>query len=180
MSPPMKQLLQKNKATLTCYCKPLTGKLRLNRVYQTFKNLSKTMKKLLFALLGILLVAATAQSQDDGAKLAKSAGKALAAYNQDPSGNGAKLTEAMNKIDQALQTPEAQGLASAWIVKGDVYSTRLQNDLAMQSLNPKAKLSGDNDALEAFTAYKTAYEKPEIKKYEKSKQLMALWQPCRN
>lgn len=125
------------------------------------------MKKVLFALMGILLTVGVAQAQDDGPKLAKSAGKALAAYNQDPAGNGAKLVEAKTKIDQALQTPEAQALASAWNIKGDVYSTRLQNELALQSINPAAKLSGDNDALEAINAYKTAMNIPEAKKYEK-------------
>lgn len=125
------------------------------------------MKKVLFALLGILLTAGAAKAQEDGVKLAKSAGKALAAYVQDPSGNGSKLAEAKTKIDQAIQTPEAQALASAWLIKGDVYSTRLQNEMAMQSINPNAKLSGDNDGLEAFNAYKTAYEKPDAKKFEK-------------
>ncbi len=125
------------------------------------------MKKVLFALLGILLTVGTAKAQDDGPKLAKSAGKALAAYNQDPAGNGSKLTEAKTKIDQALLTPEAQALTSAWLIKGDIYSTRVKNELAMQGLNPNAKLTGDNDALEAFNAYKMAFEKPEAKKYEK-------------
>ncbi|MFN0175155.1 MAG: tetratricopeptide repeat protein [Saprospiraceae bacterium] len=125
------------------------------------------MKKVLFSLLGILLFIGTTQAQDDAVKLSKSAGKALAAYNQDPAGNGSKLVEAKTKIDQALQTAEAQALASAWIIKGDVYSTRIQNEMAMQQVNPNAKLTGDNDALDAFNAYKTAYEKPEAKKYEK-------------
>jgi hypothetical protein len=93
------------------------------------------MKKVLFALASILLTVGIAQAQEDGPKLAKSAGKALAAYNQDPAGNGAKLTEAATKIEQALQTSEAQALASAWIIKGDIYSTRLQNELMMQSVN---------------------------------------------
>ncbi|MBC7776580.1 MAG: hypothetical protein H7246_14190 [Phycisphaerae bacterium] len=137
------------------------------------------MKKVLFALLGILLSVGTAQAQDDGAKLAKSAGKALAAYNQDPAGNSSKIAEAKTKIDQAMQTPEAQALASAWIIKGDVYSTRIQNELAMQTVNPNAKLTGDNDALESFNAYKMALEKPEIKKYEKEQAIdgIVLVQP---
>lgn len=125
------------------------------------------MKKVLFALLGILLTAGVAQSQEDPAKLAKSAGKALAAYNQDPAGNSSKLIEAKTKIEQALQAPEVQALASAWIIKGDVFSTRLQNEQALQMVNPNAKLSGDNDALEAINAYKMAYENPTAKKYEK-------------
>lgn len=126
------------------------------------------MKKFLFALVAILCTIGTAQSQDDGPKLAKSAGKALAAYNQDPSSNNAKLAEAKNKIDKALETPEAQALASAWLIKGDVYSTRLMNELAMQGLNPNAKLSGDNDALDAYNAFKKAYDIPEAKKFEKN------------
>ncbi|MBL7810300.1 MAG: hypothetical protein JNN28_20930, partial [Saprospiraceae bacterium] len=119
------------------------------------------------------------QAQEDGPKLAKSAGKALAAYNQDPSGNGSKLTEAKTKIEQALQTPEAQALASAWLIKGDVYSTRLQNELMLQNVNPNAKLSGDNDALEAIYAYKTALEIPTAKKYEKEQAIdgIVLMQP---
>lgn len=124
------------------------------------------MKKVLFALLGILLTAG-AYAQEDGTKLAKSAGKAYTAYNQDPAGNRSKLEEAMTKIDQALQTPEAKTQASSWLLKGDVYNSRLQNDLALQQVNPTAKLTGDNDALEAFIGYKNALAIPEIKKYEK-------------
>ncbi len=132
------------------------------------------MKKVLFALLGILLIIGTAQAQDDSAKLAKSAGKALAAYNQDPSGNGSKLLEAKTKIDQALLAPDQQALASAWLIKGDVYSTRIQNEMALQAINPNAKLSGDNDALDAINAYKMAYEKPDAKKYEKQQAIDGL------
>lgn len=137
------------------------------------------MKKVLFALAGFLLTVGMVQAQEDGPKLAKSAGKALAAYNQDPSGNGSKLTEAKTKIEQALQTPEAQALASAWLIKGDVYSTRLQNELMLQNVNPNAKLSGDNDALEAIYAYKTALEIPTAKKYEKEQAIdgIVLMQP---
>ncbi|HAD14091.1 MAG TPA: hypothetical protein DCF33_16835 [Saprospirales bacterium] len=137
------------------------------------------MKKVLFTLASILLTVGIAQAQEDGPKLAKSAGKALAAYNQDPAGNGAKLTEAATKIEQALQTSEAQALASAWIIKGDIYSTRLQNELMMQSVNPNAKLSGDNDALESIYAYKKALEVPTVKKFEKEQAIdgIALMQP---
>lgn len=137
------------------------------------------MKKVLFALAGFLLAVGVAQAQEDGPKLAKSAGKALAAYNQDPAGNGSKLNEAVTKIEQALQTPEAQAQASAWLVKGDVYSTRLQNEMAMKSINPTAKLSGDNDALVAIYAYKSALEIPTAKKYEKEQAVdgIAAMQP---
>ncbi|MFN0216264.1 MAG: tetratricopeptide repeat protein [Saprospiraceae bacterium] len=137
------------------------------------------MKKILFALLCFFFAVGTGLAQEDAVKLSKSAGKALAAYNQDPAGNSSKLAEAKAKIDEALQAPEVQMLASAWLIKGDIYSTRIQNELARQSLDPNATLSADNDALEAFNAYKMAYEKPDVKKYEKGQALdgITLVQP---
>jgi tetratricopeptide (TPR) repeat protein len=124
------------------------------------------MKKVLFSLLALLLAIGYASAQEDGLKLAKNAGKALTSYNIDPSGNAAKLGEAKEKIEQALKTPEAQALGSAWMTKGDVYNTLLQKDLARRMIDPKAPLTGDNDALTAFDAFKKAYELS-VKKYEK-------------
>ena len=126
------------------------------------------MKKVLFSLLGLVMFAHFAAAQDDGGKLAKQAGKALTSYNIDPTQNADKLTEARQKIDQAMQTTEAQGMVSAWITRGDIYSTILQRDMAKKMIDPKAQLSGDNDALVAFEAYKAAYDNPNAKKYEKS------------
>jgi len=126
------------------------------------------MKKMLFALAGFLFITLAAQAQEDGAKLAKQAGKALATYNIDPASNAAKLDEAKQKIEQALQLADAQALASAWVTKGDIYSTLLLKDMARRMIDPNAPLTGDNDALVAFDAYKKAYENPAAKKYEKS------------
>ena len=114
------------------------------------------MKKVLFPLVGFLLLAGFAQAQEDGGKLAKQAGKALSAYNIDPTSNAAKLDEAKQKIDEALKLPDAQALASAWLTKGDVYSTLLMKDMAKRMLpgNEKSPLTGDNDALESFEVYK--------------------------
>lgn len=126
------------------------------------------MKKMLFALAGLFVAVHFAAAQDDGPKLAKQAGKALTAYNIDPASNAAKLDEAKQKIDQALQTPEAQAIASAWITKGDIYNTMLQKDMAKRMIDPKAPMTGDNDAFVAFEAYKKGYENPTAKKYEKS------------
>ena len=131
------------------------------------------MKKFLFALVGFMLVVGSAQAQEDGAKLAKSAGKALASYNIDRAGNGPKLDEAKQKINDALKTPEAQAMASAWISKGDIYSTIVERDMALRQINATSPLSGDNDALEAFNAYQKGYEMAE-KKYEKSDALKGM------
>lgn len=131
------------------------------------------MKKVLFALLGLLFITFAATAQEDGAKLAKQAGKALTSYNIDPAGNSGKLDEARQKIDAALQLADAQALASAWISKGDIYNTALQRDMAKRQFDPNAKLTGDNDALDAFNAYAKALE-ISTKKYEKSDALKGI------
>ncbi|MCY7329219.1 MAG: hypothetical protein LH618_11765, partial [Saprospiraceae bacterium] len=131
------------------------------------------MKKFLLALVGFMFVAGLAQAQEDGAKLAKSAGKALTSYNIDRANNAAKLNEAKQKISEALKTPEAQAIASAWITKGDIYSTVVERDMALRQIKPESPLTGDNDALEAFDAYQKGYELAD-KKYEKSDALKGI------
>lgn len=132
------------------------------------------MKKTLAALVAFSLSFHLASAQDDPAKLAKSAGKALTSYNIDPANNGAKLEEARTKIEEALKSPEIQATASAWLTKGDVYNTMLQNDLSKQLVNKDAPLTGDNNALEAFTAYKSAINAADIKKYQKGDALKGI------
>ena len=114
------------------------------------------MKKVLLSLLTLLFAVGFSAAQEDGAKLAKSAGKALTSYNIDPVGNSAKLAEAKDKIEKALALPDGQIIASAWLTKGDVYNTLLQKDMARRMIDAKAPLTGDNDALAAFDAYKKA------------------------
>jgi tetratricopeptide (TPR) repeat protein len=126
------------------------------------------MKKQPIALLMLLLFQCmVASAQEDGAKIAKSAGKALATYNMDRANNKEKLADAKAKIDAAMVTPEAQALPAAWLTRGDVYYTLLESDMAYRMINPKAPLSGDNDALESYIAYQKAYELA-IKKYDKT------------
>ncbi|MCC6281858.1 MAG: hypothetical protein IT262_14740 [Saprospiraceae bacterium] len=133
------------------------------------------MKKFLFALSGLFLVTLAAQAQEDPAKLAKQAGKALASYNMAPATSKDKLVDAIQKIDLAMQSPEASTLpASAWLTRGDIYNRRLDSDLTARVLNPQAPFTGDNDALVAFEAYKKAYEYPEAKKYEKADALKGI------
>jgi tetratricopeptide (TPR) repeat protein len=116
------------------------------------------MKKTILVLAGALAMSLTAFAQEDGVKMAKSAGKSFTTYNMSPTENGAKLQEAKQKIDQALQTAEAQALPSAWITQGDIYSTIVQAEVTRRSFDPNVKLSGDNDALVAYNAYKKAYD----------------------
>ena len=125
------------------------------------------MKKTLFALSGFLFITLVALAQEDGSNLAKQAGEALTSYHIDPTANAAKLDEAKQKIDQALQLADAQAVAPAWITKGDIYNSLLQRDMAKRLIpgNEKAPLSGDNDALVAFDGYKKGFETPTAKKH---------------
>jgi tetratricopeptide (TPR) repeat protein len=132
------------------------------------------MKKSLLALVAFSLSFHLATAQDDPAKLAKSAGKALTSYNIDPANNGAKLEEARTKIDEALKSPEIQATANAWLTKGDIYNTMLQNDLSKQMIDKNAPITGDNNALVAFEAYKMALNAADIKKYQKGDALKGI------
>lgn len=132
------------------------------------------MKKTLAALVAFSLSFTLATAQDDPAKLAKAAGKALTSYNIDPANNGAKLEEAKSKIEEALKSPEIQATASAWLTKGDVYNTLLQNDLIKQTVDKTHAISGDNNALEAFEAYKMAMNAADVKKYQKGDALKGI------
>lgn len=124
------------------------------------------MKKTL-SFFAVLLISTTCIfAQEDGAKLAKSASKALTSYFIDPQGNSAKLDEAKMKIDQAIQTPDGQALASAWITRGNVYNALTQNDMKLRLINPKAAMPSENLALIAYEAFQKGYDLAQ-KKYEK-------------
>lgn len=125
------------------------------------------MKKNIAIVLALVLGAAALQGQDDPVKLSKQAARALTSYNMDPGGNAAKLEEAKEKIDRALQAAEVQSMVSAWQTRGEIYSTIVQREMMLRSLNPATPLSGDNDALEAFQSFKNAYEMA-TKKFEKA------------
>jgi hypothetical protein len=125
------------------------------------------MKKSLLSLSIFLFLGFFVQAQEEGAKLAKSAGKALTSFNIDPVGNAEKLKDAKEKIDKAMAITDAQLICSAWQTQGDIYTSILRKELAMRNINPKAPLSGDNDALVAFNAYEKALSLA-VKKYEKA------------
>ena len=86
------------------------------------------MSKTLLAFTVVWFAAQLSLAQDNGATIAKNADAALSSYNLDPLNNSAKLSEAMTLIEQALKTPEGQASLSAWLIRGNVYNSRLQSD----------------------------------------------------
>lgn len=125
------------------------------------------MKKLIIGLLSIILITGTSQAQDAKAlqKAAKKAlGKAtraLGAYNLDPTNNKAKLSEAKDAVDSALENTEGAKISKAWQTKGEIYNEIATQIVAVKQLGvgsldelPKV----ENPGLEAFKAFQKAVE----------------------
>ena len=117
------------------------------------------MKKLILGLMAILLI--TAAYAQDGKKALREANKAFGAYNLDPTGNKAKLTEAVEQINLALEDPEIAKDPSAWASKGEIYNEIANQIVAVRQLGmgsldelPKVK----HPAQEAAEAYIKSYE----------------------
>lgn len=122
------------------------------------------MKKLILGLLAMLLI--TAAYAQDGKKALREANKAFGAYNLDPTGNKAKLKEAVEQIDLALQDPEIAKDPSAWASKGEIYNEVANQivavrQLGMGSLDELPKIA--HPAHEAAEAYLKSYELAEKK-----------------
>lgn len=133
----------------------------------------KTMKKTVLFLFCAFFSLAQIHAQDEGSKLAKKAAKDLVAYNIDPAGNKAKLTEARQKIDDAMKMADAQALGTAWITQGNIYSTLAQQAVAQRVVNATAPLPTENLALTAFQGFKKGFQLSE-KKYDKKDALTGI------
>lgn len=113
------------------------------------------MPNLRWIAMALLLVASAAPAQQGGAELLRQADQALAGYSADRGANAAKLLEARQAIDRAVQLAEVQALARAWFIRGDIYNETFQADMVRRQApgQAKAPLRGDNDALVAFESY---------------------------
>jgi tetratricopeptide (TPR) repeat protein len=103
------------------------------------------------------------QAQEEGAKLAKKAGKDLVSFHIDPQGNKSKLTDARTKIDEAVKMADAQALVSTWITRGEIYNTLTQQAMLPRILNKTAPLPTENLAIEAYKAFSKAFGMAEKK-----------------
>ena len=92
------------------------------------------MKKLLLSLLALFFITSIAFSQEDPKKAMSKAGRALSAYNLNPTDNEAKLEEAKEMINSALVSNEIASEVKAWQTKGDIYLAYSDKDMAMMSM----------------------------------------------
>lgn len=77
------------------------------------------MKKCIFGLLAVFLMAITVQAQD-AKDLAKDSEKALGKFNLDQSGNKAELANAIDLADKAVEADP--NMARAWNARGQAYA----------------------------------------------------------
>ncbi len=122
------------------------------------------MKQLLFTL--VLAAAAFASFAQEGEKAYKDANKAFNAFKLDPTGNKAKLAEAVEAIEKAIADPTTAAIGKTWQLRGDLFNeitAQIVNarQLAAQGLGigntddlPKVKDIG----LETFKSYKKVIE----------------------
>jgi hypothetical protein len=132
------------------------------------------MKKLLFSTFALALAfAASAQPATD---LVKKADKARKAFESDEK-QADKAKEALATIEEALKTPEAQALSSAWYSKGKIYLAMAATDFkgaqTAQVLGKKYELKYPAAPMQAFEPLKTAFEKA-VKKGEKNDALAGV------
>lgn len=117
------------------------------------------MKKLMFSLLAVMVIFASAQAQEDPAKALKKAGTAFKTYQLDPAANTAKLQEAVDMINIATAAESTAALGDTWQVCGDIYNEIANKVVSVRQFGigslddlPKA----DNPALTAYNAYEKA------------------------
>jgi len=93
-------------------------------------------------------------------KASKKAGRSLSTYNLDKASNADKLPEAKQLIDFALKDAAVQADPSAWLVKGDVYSTIASEDMLKKSLSKEGNYKSQDPkaGIAAYEAYKKAYD----------------------
>ena len=122
------------------------------------------MKKFLFSLFSLLLIAGTISAQD-GKKALKTATKAYGAYNLDPTKNVDKIQEAVDALEIASADAAINGSSKVWQLKGDLYNSIYRNYATLKTLDPSTKKGVADAAVQAYGALQKALELAE-KKYE--------------
>ncbi|MFK7935304.1 MAG: tetratricopeptide repeat protein [Saprospiraceae bacterium] len=129
------------------------------------------MKQLFLGLLSFLLIAssATAQSGKSDMKAAQKAFNAFKLSQTDVD----KLKEAMTSIDAALEDSEMAASTKAWKLKGDIYKSAVQADMAAAVLNPEYQTQFASAGLDSYQAYSKLFDMAE-KKYDKKDALAGM------
>ncbi len=122
------------------------------------------MKKFLFGLFSLLLVAGTISAQD-GKKALKNATKAYGAYNLEPAKNVDKIQETIDALNIATASGDVNGSSKVWQLKGDLFNSVYRNYATYKQVDPSTQKVVPNAAVQAYGAYQKALELSQ-KKYE--------------
>lgn len=114
------------------------------------------MKKLLFAFVGLFLMAGTLAAQDSPKKMLKKASKAMSKYTKNPVEDAAKLTEAVDLVKAAFESGDAASNAKLLIKKAEIFNMLSAEENKIAQLDPAFKLSTPDAALTAFKTYEQA------------------------
>lgn len=109
-----------------------------------------------YLILVGLLLSLGLSAQIEPEKALKKASRELGTYNLDQIANTAKLDEAKSNIEIATTNEPTQGMASAWITKGQIYNEICGRDLRNKMMDPNYKSSFANAPLEAYDAFEKA------------------------
>ncbi len=138
------------------------------------------MKKLLFSLLALFFFSTLIFSQEDPKKALSKAGRALGAYNLNPTDNDAKLNEAKEMIEIAATSDEMAGQFKTWQTRGEIYNTYSEKDMAMLSMGAEANFTPKH--IDAPYTAAESFEKAlslAQKKFEKKDALSGLNEAAR-
>lgn len=110
------------------------------------------MKKCIFGLLAVFLMAVTVQAQD-AKDLAKDSEKALGKFNLDQSANKAELTNAIQFADKAVEADE--NMARAWNARGMAYNAYATQWVAQRQLGQELLKDVPEVSMAGVRAYKS-------------------------
>jgi len=112
------------------------------------------MKKVIFGILSLLLVASSLTAQD-GKRAYKDASKALNSFNLGGQTETADLKEAMAKIEIAIEDEEMSQDAKVWNTRGEIYNAVVSNYMTMRMIGGEEKEVEILDKAAALKAYES-------------------------
>jgi len=136
------------------------------------------MKKVLFGILSLLLVAGTLTAQD-GKRAYKDAKKALNSFNLGGQTETADLKEAMAKIEVTVEDEEFSQEAKVWNTRGEIYNAVVSNYMTMRMLGNEAEILDKAAALKAYESFTKGLEVAE-KNWEEKDALKGLTETANN
>ncbi len=124
------------------------------------------MKKFIFGLLSLFLIAGTLQAQD-GKKALKKGAKLLTKYAANAIANGDQLEEGLKLISSAAMSDEVKGDLKLLNLLGSAYNSILEGQINAKILDPNFEIKNGDLAFKALDVVSNVLAKAEKKKHKK-------------